>query len=100
MFGFPVGAIPELATLTASQVAAVRVTPGGGGLYWEAQDLDLSVPGLLLDSVARREKLSELARIAGSTKSRAKAAAARMNGARGGRPKSSLPNGARKPRSK
>lgn len=86
VFGFPVSDIPSLAMATASQLSAVEVLPGGSGLNWEALDADLSVPGLLLAAVARREKLSELARIAGATKSRAKAAAARLNGAKGGRP--------------
>jgi hypothetical protein len=100
LFGFPAGTIPELATASASQLAAVQVMPGGRTLYWEALDVGVSVPELLLDSVGRRDKLSELARIAGSTKSRAKAAASRMNGAKGGRPGSPPSNGARKPRTK
>ena len=63
--------------------------PGGSVLHWEELDADLSVPGLLLSSLGRREKLTELARVAGKTKSAAKAAAARVNGAKGGRPRKS-----------
>ena len=55
----------------------------------EATGAALSVPGLLLSSLGRREKLTELARVAGKTKSAAKAAAARVNGAKGGRPRKS-----------
>lgn len=99
MFGFPVGDIPALSTVTMSELVAVEVTPGGSGLYWEALDVDLSVPGLLLAAVARDEKLSELARIAGSTKSPAKAAAARRNGAKGGRPKTRRVSNSAKSRS-
>lgn len=87
LFGFPVSAIPYLTSATPKQLSAVEVDPGGGGLHWEELDVDLSVPGLLLSSVGRQEKLSELARIAGTTKSAAKAAAARANGVKGGRPR-------------
>jgi len=85
--GFPAAAIPALADATAEQLAEVEVSPGGSGLHWESLDADLSVPGLLLSCVGRSQKLSELARIAGRAKSEAKAAAARANGAKGGRPR-------------
>jgi hypothetical protein len=87
VFGFPAQSIPALAKATLEQLAAVEVSPGGSGLHWEALDADLSVPGLLLSSIGRSQKLSELARIAGKTTSEAKAAAARANGAKGGRPR-------------
>lgn len=87
LFGFPAKIVPALARATAAQLAAVEVSPGGGALHWEALDADLSVPGLLLDSVGRAQRLSELARLAGQATSRAKAAAARANGAKGGRPR-------------
>lgn len=87
VFGFPAQAIPALANATPQQLAAVTLSPGGGGLHWEALDADLSVPGLLLSSVGQAERFSELARLAGSSRSRAKAAAARANGAKGGRPR-------------
>lgn len=87
LFGFPAKMVPVLAQGTAEQLAAVEVSPGGGALHWEALDADLSVPGLLLESVGRSQRLSELARLAGQAKSRAKAAAARANGAKGGRPR-------------
>lgn len=86
LFGFPAAAVPALAGATPAQLAAVELSLGGGGLHWEALDVDLSVPGLLLSSVGRAERLRELARLAGATTSEAKAAAARANGAKGGRP--------------
>lgn len=49
--------------------------------------MHLSVPDLLMSSVGRAEKFSEFARLAGSTRSKAKAAAARANGKKGGRPR-------------
>lgn len=86
-FGFPAKAIPALADATPDQLASVTVSPGGSGLHWEELDADLSVAGLLLSAVNRTEKLSELARVAGQSRSPAKAAAARANGAKGGRPR-------------
>lgn len=87
VFGFPIHAIPELAKASADVLAAVALTPGGSGLHWEALDVDLSVPGLLLSSVGQSDKVRELARLAGRATSPAKAAAARANGAKGGRPR-------------
>jgi hypothetical protein len=87
MYSFPISAIPEMAHASPRALAKVEVDPGGDSLHWEELDADLSVPGLLMSSLGRREKLSELARIAGKTKSPAKAAASRANGAKGGRPR-------------
>jgi hypothetical protein len=86
VFGFPVRAIPALARATPKMLALVQVSPGGGALHWDGLDVDLSVPGLLLASVERPARLRELARLAGSARTPAKAAAARANGAKGGRP--------------
>ncbi len=86
VFGFPAAAIPALAKASPDRLAAVEVSPGGNGLHWEALDVDLSVPALLLSSVGHADKARELARLAGRTTSVAKAAAARANGRKGGRP--------------
>jgi hypothetical protein len=87
VFGFPSKAIPQLAKVKPSVLATVEVSPGGSALHWEALDVDLSVPGLLLSSLGRSDKMRELARVAGRTTSAAKSAAARANGAKGGRPR-------------
>lgn len=87
VFGFPPKAIRALARATPEQLSAVTLSPGGSGLHWEELDADLSVPGLVLSSIDRSDQLSELARVAGRTRSSAKAAAARANGAKGGRPR-------------
>jgi hypothetical protein len=87
LFGFPVRAIAALTHATPAQLAKVTVLPGGSGLAWDALDVDLSVPGLLMASMDRAQQASELARLAGSTKSAAKTRTARENGAKGGRPR-------------
>ena len=87
VFGFPASMIAALASATTSQLAAVELSPGGSALRWDALDVDLSVAGLLLSSIGRSQKLTELARLAGQATSPAKAAASRANGAKGGRPR-------------
>ena len=87
LFAFPTRMIPELSHRSSAQLATVKMLPGGIGLRWEALDVDLSVPGLLLASMAPTQRMQELARAAGKTKSAAKSHAARANGAKGGRPK-------------
>src|SRR5665213_2106671 len=87
VLGFPARSISQLAKASPALVAAVEVSPGGSGLHWEQLDVDLSVAGLLLSSIGRSEKVRELARFAGRVTSRAKATAARKNGAKGGRPR-------------
>ncbi len=89
LFGFPVSRVDALAAASPSQLAAVEVSPGGSALRWDALDVDLSFAGLLLDAVGRRQRLQELARLAGQVTSKAKARAARENGAKGGRPRKS-----------
>jgi len=89
LFGFPISSIPVLSNATDKQLAEVELFPGGDVLHWEELDADLSVAGLLMSSLGRKEKLSEFARIAGKAKSPAKAAASRANGSKGGRPRKS-----------
>jgi hypothetical protein len=87
VFGFPARSIPQLVKASPTVLATVEVSPAGSGLHWETLDVDLSVPALLLSSIGRSDKMKELARVAGRTTSPAKAAAARANGTKGGRPR-------------
>lgn len=87
LFGFPTTVVPVLRGLTPRQLGRVALSPSGGGLHWDEADVQLSVPGLLLASFSRSEAGRELARVAGRSRSDAKARAARANGARGGRPR-------------
>jgi hypothetical protein len=83
-FAFPARLAQGLESATADALAAVEVLPGGYGLHWEALDVDLSLPGLMTGLFGTR---AHMARLAGRATSPAKAAAARANGAKGGRPK-------------
>jgi len=93
-FAFPVRAVRALDGVTPAQLAAIEVEPSGDALRWDRLDIDLSVPGLLFSAVGVEEKLRHLASLAGSSRSDAKAKAARANGRRGGRPK----RGTRRPK--
>ena len=88
LFAFPVRAIGALREATGTQLAAVTVHASGISLRWDALDVDLSVPGLLLSAIGEKEQRRQLASLAGRVTSTAKAKAARENGAKGGRPKS------------
>ena len=82
-FSFPPRLAQGLETATEDQLAKVEVFGAGYGLHWEALDADLSVPGLLGTK-------AHMARRAGQATSPAKAAAARANGTRGGRPRKAV----------
>jgi hypothetical protein len=86
----PVKLIPALKGASPNQVGSVEVLGRGGGLHWEALDVDLSVPGLVSSVFAGPEWMAELGRVGGRRSSAAKAAAARRNGRKGGRPRGRL----------
>jgi len=86
-FAFPVEAIPSLAAASDDELADVRLDAAGSGLIWDAIDVDLSVPGLILSAVEPGERRRHLAGMAGQARSHAKAQAARANGRKGGRPR-------------
>ena len=83
-FAFPPRMAQGLETATDEELASVEILGAGYGLHWETLDVDLSVPGLLAGLFGTR---AYMARRAGQATSPAKAAAARANGAKGGRPK-------------
>ena len=88
LFAFPARALQGLAQASDTELAAVEVLAGGHGLHWEALDADFTVPGLLMGLFGTRAWMArEQARRAGAVTSPAKAAAARENGAKGGRPR-------------
>jgi hypothetical protein len=85
-FSFPARLAQGLERATEDQLSQVEILGRGYGLHWEALDADLSVPGLLAGLFGTS---SYMARHAGRATSPAKAAAARTNGAKGGRPRKS-----------
>ncbi|MGQ0815120.1 MAG: DUF2442 domain-containing protein [Gemmatimonadota bacterium] len=81
----PRGEIPELKRATRDQLERVELS--GEAIRWPNLDVDVSVPGLISDLLGPRFSTRESGRMGGRSTSKAKAAAARANGAKGGRPR-------------
>jgi hypothetical protein len=87
LLGIPIQQLSEIAGASTTALAGVELLGAGGILHWEALDADYSVAALVRDAIGRHIATQELARIAGQSTSPSKAAAARVNGAKGGRPR-------------
>ncbi len=84
----PVRLIQELAGADPADLAEIEITPAGLGLHWPRLDADVYVPGLLGGVFGTRKWMAQLLGAEGGrTSTPAKAAAARANGAKGGRPR-------------
>ena len=87
LLGLPVDSIAALRGATQTQLARVVVDAIGSSLRWDALDADVSVLGVIQTQLGYSQLLRESARVGGSVTSEAKAAAARANGRKGGRPR-------------
>jgi hypothetical protein len=83
-FAFPARLAEGLADATPEALADIEILGTGSGLHWEQLDVDYSVPGLVAGIFGTARWMAARA---GRTSSPAKAAAARANGAKGGRPR-------------
>lgn len=73
---------------TPAQLAKIEISPSGFGLHFPTIDADLYLPALLEGFLGSRKWMaSRLGALGGKSKSVAKAAAAKKNGRRGGRPR-------------
>ena len=93
-FSFPPSLAQGLAGASAEELNEIEVVSGGTGLHWESLDADLGVDALVRGlfgspqwAASRKASISQLAGIAGRVSTPKKAAAARENGKRGGRPR-------------
>lgn len=84
MFAFPARRAQGLENATDEQIAQVEVLGRGYGLHWEDLNEDHAVPALVAGVFGTRKYMAHLA---GKAISERKAAAARENGKRGGRPR-------------
>ena len=84
IFAFPARRAQGLENATDDELAEVEVLGLGYGLHWERLNEDHAVPALLAGIFGTRTYMASLA---GRATSPAKAAAARANGAKGGRPR-------------
>ncbi len=90
-FIFPCKLVQGLRDASRQDIEQVKLGPRGSALYWDNIGVDFSLASLMAGIFGTRAWMSEIAREngrkGGRAKSIAKAAAARTNGARGGRPR-------------
>lgn len=84
----PVDLLQDLHDASLNDLAEIEITPLGNGLHWPRLDADVLVEGLIHGIYGSRSWMAaQMGRVGGSSASPAKAAAARRNGAKGGRPR-------------
>ncbi len=83
-FIFPARLAQGLENATDDELEQITIVGDGFALHWENLNEGFTVPGLLAGIFGTRKYM---ARLAGQAKSPAKAAAARANGKKGGRPR-------------
>ncbi len=84
-------AVPGLQRASASHIGSIVVSPAGDALSWPSLDVDVYVPCLVERAFGSRLFAAATGRRGGRTRSKAKSAAAKANGAKGGRPRKSQP---------
>jgi hypothetical protein len=86
----PRAVVPGLERASASKLGAVVVSPAGDALSWPSLNVDVYVPGLVERAFGTRLFAASTGSRGGRRRSKAKAAAAKANGAKGGRPRKRL----------
>jgi hypothetical protein len=86
----PRNVVPELERASASKIESIVVSSAGDALSWPSLDVDVYVPGLVERAFGTRLFAAATGRRGGRRRSKAKAAAAKANGAKGGRPRKRL----------
>src|SRR5436190_6140456 len=81
--------VPGLDRVTADLETPV-VSPAGDALSWPARDLDVYVPGLVTRAFGNHLFAAATGRKGGRRRTKAKTVAAKLNGAKGGRPRKKL----------
>lgn len=91
---FPTALAEGLAGAAPEALADIQISPSGLGLHWPQLDADLYIPALLQGVLgSRRWMAQQFGAAGGRARSPAKAAAARANGRKGGRPRKRAANG-------
>lgn len=85
---FPASLAEGLAQASADDLSEIEISPTGLGLHWPRLDADLYVPALMLGLFGSKTWMAvALGAAGGKASTAAKAAAARENGRKGGRPR-------------
>ena len=79
--------VPGVDDAPAAALGSITVSPAGDALSWPSLDVDVYVPGLVERAFGTRLFARATGQRGGRRRSKAKAAAARVNGAKGGRPR-------------
>jgi len=88
LFAIPARIIQGLENASDSDLNEIEITASGTGLYFPVVDADILVAPLLAGVLGSRSFMARrLGKHGGASRSESKAAAARANGARGGRPR-------------
>jgi hypothetical protein len=82
--------IPGLQGASETTIQSIVVSPAGDALAWPSLDVDVYVPGLVERTFGTRLFAASTGRRGGRRRSKAKTAAAKANGAKGGRPRKRL----------
>lgn len=82
--------VPGLTRAAAATLPSPVVSPAGDALRWSALDIDVHVPGLVARAFGTRLFAAAAGREGGQRRTKAKAAAAKLNGRKGGRPRKKL----------
>jgi Protein of unknown function (DUF2442) len=82
--------VPGLERASALKMESIVLSPAGDALSWPSLDVDIYVPGLVERAFGARLFAASTGRRGGRRRSKAKAAAAKANGAKGGRPRKRL----------
>lgn len=85
---FPPHLAEGLENAAPADLSQIEISPSGFGIHFPRLDADLYVPALLKGVFGSKSWVAaQLGREGGKSRSRAKVAAARANGKRGGRPR-------------
>jgi hypothetical protein len=83
--------VQGLEDASPAQLSQIEITPSGFGLHFPKLDADINVPNLLEGVLGSRKWMAaRLGAQGGKARTKAKASAARANGALGGRPRKSM----------
>lgn len=90
LIAFPVALAEGLAGAAPDDLAKIEISAAGLGLHWPKLDADVYVPALLQGVFGSKSWMAQqLGAAGGRVRSAAKSAAARANGRKGGRPRTS-----------